>query len=531
MSSSLLVTLPLTALFLIWLGVVTDFIPTTDVHSSRDHAKEKIKGKIGLYFVASLVISILSVIAGVTVIGGILVAGALMCGFSSFNLKIARGEDVSCTETFSGFNKFGTSLGAFILGGLAVLFGSILIVPGFILFFSYSMVWYIIQDHPEMSAVEALRESRKLMRGHKKELLGLIISAKCKVWGIVLLIEVVTVVIQMVAGISLFLFKADGGFVAIAIIVIELLSCIGVLLYDVLYVTPVLQISKAKFYDQISELDKKEYVKFPMWVKKTFGEAFSIVKKAVSMKKSYIKLYAGYFVSGVLMVAVALLCIFCSTGLGNLINNPELGAGETAIKTLIYITVGCILPSFIISPLVVGLSAFYMNEVTGKKARFADLFSGFSKITSNFSFIAKRVVLTSILYVIVYVVVYKCILLGIYDIDSAVIIVDLIIYIAVYWFTMHYDIVPYVMAEEPHLSSKEAIDKAKRLMQNVKTDYLKTLLVVALINIVAIIFAIIAVSSGTFIGSVIAIALEVVMIPFNILCMSIFYRENAHINK
>lgn len=268
-----------------------------------------------------------------------------------------------------------------------------------------------------------------------------------------------------------------------------------------------------------------------MWVKKTFGEAFSIVKKAVSMKKSYIKLYAGYFVSGVLMVAVALLCIFCSTGLGNLINNPELGAGETAIKTLIYITVGCILPSFIISPLVVGLSAFYMNEVTGKKARFADLFSGFSKITSNFSFIAKRVVLTSILYVIVYVVVYKCILLGIYDIDSAVIIVDLIIYIAVYWFTMHYDIVPYVMAEEPHLSSKEAIDKAKRLMQNVKTDYLKTLLVVALINIVAIIFAIIAVSSGTFIGSVIAIALEVVMIPFNILCMSIFYRENAHINE
>lgn len=96
---------------------------------------------------------------------------------------------------------------------------------------------------------------------------------------------------------------------------------------------------------------------------------------------------------------------------------------------------------------------------------------------------------------------------------------------------MHYDIVPYVMAEEPHLSSKEAIDKAKRLMQNVKTDYLKTLLVVALINIVAIIFAIIAVSSGTFIGSVIAIALEVVMIPFNILCMSIFYRENAHINE
>jgi uncharacterized membrane protein len=42
-----------------------------------------------------------------------------------------------------------------------------LIVPGIIAAFRYSMAFYILKDHPEISPMEAIRRSKEMMVGQK----------------------------------------------------------------------------------------------------------------------------------------------------------------------------------------------------------------------------------------------------------------------------------------------------------------------------------------------------------------------------
>ena len=52
----------------------------------------------------------------------------------------------------------------------------LLIIPGIIAAFSYSMSYYIINDHPELSAMEAITLSKEMMAGHKMDLFVLYLS-------------------------------------------------------------------------------------------------------------------------------------------------------------------------------------------------------------------------------------------------------------------------------------------------------------------------------------------------------------------
>ena len=51
-----------------------------------------------------------------------------------------------------------------------------LIVPGVILLLGYSQTTLLLADNPDMTAVEAMRESRLLMRGHRWEFFLLVFS-------------------------------------------------------------------------------------------------------------------------------------------------------------------------------------------------------------------------------------------------------------------------------------------------------------------------------------------------------------------
>ena len=60
----------------------------------------------------------------------------------------------------------------FITGFFCLL----LIVPGVIVSFSYSMADYLLIENPEMGPIEALRESRRRMKGNKGRFFGLSVS-------------------------------------------------------------------------------------------------------------------------------------------------------------------------------------------------------------------------------------------------------------------------------------------------------------------------------------------------------------------
>ena len=101
-----------------------------------------------------------------------LFSSVLQVGYTAVCLKVARGEDARFADLFDSFSYAVKIIVIDFLIGLIVAFGTMLfIVPGIILSLAYSQAFYILIDDPSVGIIEALRRSRKLMRGHKMEYL------------------------------------------------------------------------------------------------------------------------------------------------------------------------------------------------------------------------------------------------------------------------------------------------------------------------------------------------------------------------
>ncbi|MGF2623996.1 DUF975 family protein, partial [Bacillus cereus] len=82
-------------------------------------------------------------------------------------------------DVFSGFKKKNV-FKSMKLGLLQAIFlflwSLLLIVPGIIKYFSYSMSYYILVENPDYTASKALRESKRIMKGQKLKLFVLWLS-------------------------------------------------------------------------------------------------------------------------------------------------------------------------------------------------------------------------------------------------------------------------------------------------------------------------------------------------------------------
>jgi len=137
-------------------------------------AKEQIKGKIGILFAIFLIFLAISVVVGlIPILGGIvslLISGPVALSFSMIFLNVTKGGKPKIGDLFEGFKYFGKSLALLLLIGIfTFLWSLLLIVPGIIKAFSYSQSFYILANNPNMTAREALKESMKIMNGHKWE--------------------------------------------------------------------------------------------------------------------------------------------------------------------------------------------------------------------------------------------------------------------------------------------------------------------------------------------------------------------------
>lgn len=108
---------------------------------------------------------------------GLVIAPALSLSLCKIYLDVTRGRKIEVSDLFSGFKQLGR---AWWLNFLICLFTSLwsllLVIPGIVKSYSYSMAFYILADHPEMTAREALNESKRIMEGHKMELFALHLS-------------------------------------------------------------------------------------------------------------------------------------------------------------------------------------------------------------------------------------------------------------------------------------------------------------------------------------------------------------------
>jgi uncharacterized membrane protein len=135
-------------------------------------ARESLKGKwglgIGTIVVYMLVMIAIQLIPGAGWIISLLISGSMSIGLASFALALSRKQDARLSQIFSGFQKFGVGLGAYLLQLIFVfLWSLLLIIPGIIAALSYSMTYYIIAENDSIGPLEAITESKEMMRGNK----------------------------------------------------------------------------------------------------------------------------------------------------------------------------------------------------------------------------------------------------------------------------------------------------------------------------------------------------------------------------
>ena len=138
----------------------------------KSAAKEQIKGKIGILFVMTLIIFAIGFVCGfVPFIGSIaafIVAPAFSLSLCMVYLKLAKKEEITVGDVFSGFNSTGKAVWLYVLVYVFTFLWSLLfVIPGIIKSYSYSMAYYILADNPELTAREALSRSKEMMKGHK----------------------------------------------------------------------------------------------------------------------------------------------------------------------------------------------------------------------------------------------------------------------------------------------------------------------------------------------------------------------------
>lgn len=106
-----------------------------------------------------------------------MMTAVLNAGFAIFTLNLVKGESASLWNLMDGFGMFLRVVWLSILEYIFIVLWSMLfIIPGFIAFYRYRQALYLLIEHPEMSAYECLKESSRLMRGHKWELFELDLS-------------------------------------------------------------------------------------------------------------------------------------------------------------------------------------------------------------------------------------------------------------------------------------------------------------------------------------------------------------------
>lgn len=149
----------------------------------KTRAKNSLNGKYGdaialmvISFVLSLAVSFITVLFDfdenvaelINSIASVVLSGLIGFGTFSYYLKVSRNEEVTFIELFNKANLFWPYIAISLLVGIFTFLWSLLfIIPGIIATLSYSLVFYIKLDNPELSVTDVISKSKQMMKGHK----------------------------------------------------------------------------------------------------------------------------------------------------------------------------------------------------------------------------------------------------------------------------------------------------------------------------------------------------------------------------
>ncbi|MCK9536982.1 MAG: DUF975 family protein [Bacilli bacterium] len=139
----------------------------------KNEAKEALVGNRLMYFLALLVVgAIVGAASGACGLGVILMP-IFMIGIFIFGKELIKNKKFEFNNVFVGFKDLNHALkaiGVHLLTLLIISLGLILfIVPGIIFALQYSQAIFILTENKEMTVGEAMKESKRIMDGHKIE--------------------------------------------------------------------------------------------------------------------------------------------------------------------------------------------------------------------------------------------------------------------------------------------------------------------------------------------------------------------------
>lgn len=140
-------------------------------------ARESLAGNwgisVGTFFVLMVVQSLFSGIPGIGWLAWLILSGPMFLGISIFSLALFKNEH-KFMQVFEGFNNFTVSMLAYIKITLfSLLWALLFIIPGIIVYLSYSMTFFILAENPTISEKEAMVRSQSMMEGKKWKLVFL----------------------------------------------------------------------------------------------------------------------------------------------------------------------------------------------------------------------------------------------------------------------------------------------------------------------------------------------------------------------
>ncbi len=144
----------------------------------KGQAKAQIQGKIGMLFLIMLLFGAIGAASNmVFFVGSLIVVPPMMLGYYYVYLDVCAGGEADVNRLFEGFKRMGQAICLYLLVVIFTFLWSLLfLIPGIIKAISYSQSFLILAEHPEMTASEALNESKRIMDGHKWEYFVLMLS-------------------------------------------------------------------------------------------------------------------------------------------------------------------------------------------------------------------------------------------------------------------------------------------------------------------------------------------------------------------
>ena len=117
-----------------------------------------IAGSLGIIMIVAIVMAVIYFVLGSFV--GV--------GYAKFNLNLVDRKAAAFENLFEYFSYWKTTAASRLLRTIYVLLWSLLLfIPGIIASLSYAMTDYILAENPELTATEAIEQSKAMMYGNR----------------------------------------------------------------------------------------------------------------------------------------------------------------------------------------------------------------------------------------------------------------------------------------------------------------------------------------------------------------------------